>query len=297
MIRVLAVLLLVCCALTSQAQVRERRAALSEMYRVEEFRIFYSRLGSDGLPNLVDANGNGTPDYVERIARELVSARAFYRDQLRLMHPMSSLRYRSQVEFIDVNLLAFPLKPGGSRYGTAYDEVSSVARARDSGRKVRVLFVDISNDLPAVNGTVAHELFHLHQYGYTFFRNDWYTEGTARWAERLVNARSAKPGRLPASQAEVRELFTQAYEAASFWGRLSEQLDPDGRKFIRTFLEELDRADDRVGVGMSGKWKEADQKSSANDIHIWRALRRTLARPAFAPFWDQDLRDLMAIEP
>lgn len=288
MIRVLALVLLVCCALPSQAQVRERRAALSEMYRVEEFRIFFSRLGADGLPNLVDADRNGTPDYVERIARELVSARNFYRDQLRLMHPMSSLRYRSQVDFIDVNLLAFPLKPGGSKYGTAYDEVSSVARGRDAGTKVRVLMIDISNALPAIRGTVAHELFHLHQYGYTYFKNDWYIEGTARWAERLVNAKSAKPGRLPASQAELRELFTQAYETAPFWGRLAGQLDPGGRKFIRTFLEELDRADD--------KWKETDQTSSANDIHIWRALRVTLARPTFAPLWDQDVRDLMAIE-
>jgi hypothetical protein len=289
-------MLLVSVALPSHAEWRERRAALREMHRVDEFRIFYSRSGTNALPNVEDANRNGTPDYVERIARELVSARRVYADQLRLTHPMSRPRYGNQAAFIDVNLLSFPLSPGGPRNGVAYDELSSLARVQDGGKKVRVLVVDIANSLPANNATAAHELFHLYQNGYTFFKNRWYTEGTARWAEQLGKASSGKPGRLPQSPAEMHELFRQSYETAPFWRRLAVQLDPGGRNFIKAFLEELDRMDDAVSAGASGKWQEADQMSSANDIYLWRALRSTLQRPEFLPLWDEDIRRLMAID-
>lgn len=296
MIRFLAFVLLVSVSLPGHAEWRERRAALSEMHRVEEFRIFYSRYGADALPNAEDANRNGTPHYVERIARELVSARDVYGDQLRLVHPMSSPRYRNRVEYIDVNLLSFPLKPGGPKYGVAYDEISSFARVQDAGRKVPVLAIDISNNVPGNNATAAHEVFHLYQNGYTFFKNRWYTEGTARWVERFGKASSGQPGRLPASLTEVSELFPRTYETVSFWRRLVDQLDPGGRHFIKAFLEELDRTDDAVGAGASGKWKDADQMSSANNVHIWRALRNTLNRPEFLARWDDEVRSLMAIE-
>ena len=45
------------------------------------------------------------------------------------------------------------------------------------------LTIDIDRDIGTRNLTPAHELFHAFQNGYTLFKNAWYTEGTARWAE------------------------------------------------------------------------------------------------------------------
>ena len=288
---VLALLLVI--AAPAHAEWRERRAALSEMHTVGEFRIFYSRAGKDALPNVEDANRNGIPDYVDRIARELLAARNNYNDLLRLRHPFNSPRYSNRARFIDVNLLDLPLKPGGFKHGIAYDELSSFDRVQDAGRKVPVLVMDISNELPAKNATPAHELFHLYQYGYTFFKNRWYIEGTARWAERLGKGAGGQADALPRSSTEIRTMFGQTYKTAAFWRRLGSKVDAaDGRSFIRAFLEELDRADDTLRVD----WKEADQRSAANDIHIWRALRSTLDRPEFVYRWDEEVRALMAIE-
>ncbi len=124
------------------------------------------------------------------------------------------------------------------------------------------------------------KVFHLYQYGYTFFKNRWYLEGTARWAGSGSATGSDKPGAWPQSSAEIHELFRQAYETASFWRRLVAQVDPGERTFIKAFLEELDRTDDTLRT--DGKWPEAaNRQGSANDLHIWGALRSTLSRPEF----------------
>jgi hypothetical protein len=290
--------LLIGMAIPCQAEWRERRGALTEMHSMGEFRIFYSLSGQDALPNSADANVNGAPDYVERVASELAAARDLYDRQLQLVHPLKSPRYNDQAEFIDVHLLSFPLTSSGAKHGIAYDELSSFDRARERGRKTKVLVMDLSNDLPARNPTPAHELFHLYQNGYTLFKNRWFTEGTARWAESLDKKASAGAGQLPSSPSEVNDLFRKTYQAASFWTAVVNRMDPagGGRAFIRPFFEQLGRMDDaagaKTGQGVT-KWTEKQQMSPANDAYIWKALQDTLAQSAFRQRRDADIQSLI----
>lgn len=294
----LLLVLLVGIAVPCHAEWRERRGALTEMHSAGEFRIFYSLSGRDALPNSADANGNGAPDYVDRVATELAAAREQYDHQLQLVHPLKSPRYNNQAEFIDVHLLSFPLTSNGAKHGIAYDELSSFERAREPGRKTKVLVMDLSNALPVRNPTPAHELFHLYQNGYTLFKNRWFTEGTARWAESLDKKGSPAAGPLPSSPAEVNDLFQKTYQAASFWTVIVNRMDPTGggRAFIRPLFEELGRMDDvastKTGQG-TAKWTETQQMSPANDAYIWKALQATLAQAAFQQQRDADIQRLM----
>ena len=123
----------------ASAQWKDRRAALGQMHQVGEFRIFYTRSGKDALPNTIDSNRNSVPDYVEDIGKKLASARAMYNDHVRLMHPFNSPRYQGKVEYIDINLLEMPLKPGGPKHGIAYDGISNFDRTQYNGLKVKVM--------------------------------------------------------------------------------------------------------------------------------------------------------------
>lgn len=91
------------------AEWRERRGALREMHQTGEFRIFYSLSGRDALRNIKDSNSNGVPDYVDGIAKKLIVARNLYDHEMHLRHPLRSPRYKNEADFVDVNLLSFPL--------------------------------------------------------------------------------------------------------------------------------------------------------------------------------------------
>lgn len=291
-------LLLLGMSLPCHAEWRERRGALQEMHQAGEFRIFYSLSGRDALRNVKDSDSNGVPDYVERIATDLRVARDLYEHDMHLRHPLRSPRYNNEADFIDVNLLGFPLTSNGPKYGIAYDELSSFDRYRDKARK-KVLVMDISNDLPPGNRTPAHELFHLYQNGYTFFKNRWFTEGTARWAEHINKKDAGRSGCLPRSLSDVQGLFHETYGAAPFWSVVAAGVDPagGGRSFIKAFLEELDRMDDVVGVerGMAAKWSEQEQMSRANDVHIWRAVQSTLEQPPFRARWNEHMQRMIEL--
>lgn len=293
--RLILTALLLMVSTACHADWRGRRADLGEVHRVAEFRIFYSMSGKDALRSSADLNRNGTSDYVERIARELEAASTTFTREFGLMHPLSSPRYAGRAEFIDVNLLGFPLSEGGPQNGIAYDEINVFRRPVDSGRALKVLVIDLSNNIGANNQTVRHELFHLYQNGYTLFKNRWFTEGTARWIEDL--SRKSETGRVPRSIQDVQKLFEQTYDAADFWREVGQRVDGgrDGRVFIRALLEELDRNDASAGL-VPGTASERDQKSEANNKWIWKALHTTLRRPEFRDVQEDDIQRLLKLQ-
>jgi hypothetical protein len=278
------------------------------MHPAGEFRVFYTLAGRDALPDAADTNSNGVPDRIEDIAIQLTTARALYVDVLRLRPPLKSPRYAGRARFIDVHVASLPLEAGAKRQnGQAGDAVVNYRRACDPDGGVTVLTIDIANDLPRTNLTPAHELFHSFQYGYTLFKNSWFLEGTARWAEHALRTGTGRAGALPATPEDVRKLFESSYDAAGFWNGLAPALDPDGRMclpealrnaayvggsprvieddtlngadFMRQLLETLDRADDAVSraEGLDPlDWKESRQKSPANNAPLWAAVIETL---------------------
>ncbi|MFN9913189.1 MAG: hypothetical protein ACK53L_11425, partial [Pirellulaceae bacterium] len=103
-----------------------------------------------------------------------------------------------------------------------YDELQSFQRPGDPAGTLSLCF-DVATQVHAErNLTPAHEVFHLIQNSATYFKNRWYTEGTARWSERglgvggnaLANTSSVWP---PAAD-DLPSLLLSSYEAADrYW--------------------------------------------------------------------------------
>lgn len=295
----------------------DRRASLRVLFQVEEFRVFYDLEGPDQLPTEFrsDADGDGTPDLVQNIALQMVVARELFTEVLGLRHPFAGARYKRRTKYIDINLLKFPLKKGGPKNGVAYDGIVDFERPIDKKRSVKVLAIDLSNRVNVMTATPAHELFHLYQNGYTMFKNRWYTEGTARWAEYAFKRGVGKAGRFPRDHAELQELLGKSYTASGFWNALCVHIDPSGMLiiprrleertyvggvdrvldvdhlhgvgFIKALLRELDKQDavaSRDRGRKSHHWKESAQKDPGNNRYIWNAVKKVLKRdfPSFA---------------
>jgi hypothetical protein len=156
-------------------------------------------------------------------------------------------------------------------------------------------------------------MFHLIQYGVTYFKNAWYSEGMARWSETALGSggigevRYREP--FPLTEADMSKLFEMSYDASvDFWNPLAAMDDSrggipenrvspslkdltysDGTKvlkdlqlngygFMREVLLELGKADD-VAFRELGyeRWAEANQKSKKNSSYIYTATM-TVAR-------------------
>ena len=290
---------------------KKKRIALKECYVEEEFRVFYALEGDSALSasHRRDTDKNGVPDKIQNIARQLVVARRLYVEVFKLRHPFESPRYKDRAKFFDVHVALMPIDPGGGRFGSAGDGIVNYRRPTDPEAGCEVLTIDISKDLPSGNLTPAHELFHQFQNGYSLFKNPWYTEGTARWAEYALRKGVGKAGRLPATDPEKKALWRFKYRASGFWNALAEASDGKGTfhvpkelrearyvgtrqriiedlrlhgvDFMRALLQELDAMDDRVSKeeGLDPlHWREARQRASGNNALIWAAILKACRR-------------------
>lgn len=256
-----------------------RRNALTQVAVYSEFRIFYATSGKDKLPSnrQVDKNNNKVPDFIESIGKRLTNSDRFFKNEVGLNPPLKSNRYRSRAHYIDVNVLDFSHNKKGPKNGIAYDGTPKFNRALTGKRSVNVLTMDLSGKVNLNTNTVEHELFHLYQNGYTYFKNRWFTEGTARWSELVINGRIGKGNKLPETTLAKERLFNKSYDANSFWNQIIIITDKKnlGKNFIKNLLEELDRTDDRAAFsrGIPNKnWKESEQRSSKNNAYIWQAI-------------------------
>ncbi len=284
------------------------RSALMETHADGRIRIHYDTVGDHAVDG-ADRNGNGMPDQVEDVAAQVRAAWLLWIDGLGFPDPFRSPRYEAAA-FLDVHLLS--RETLGSN-GLAYDELQRFNRPGDPPG-TRTLCFDVATSVKAAeNLTPAHELFHIIQNGATFFKNRWYTEGTARWSERALGKGGIGGGlraSWPAKESVLGRLDGMAYEAAAqFWDPLAlsvdkrgeippqrvptelkemryvdgspvlEDLELHGWEVVRDILVELGRADGRAAeerrlVG----WPEAEQKSPLNTPHILRAVEAVLAR-------------------
>ncbi len=264
--------------LTNAGAWQDRRSRLEQVAVYKQFRIFYSLSGKEALPSKhrLDANKNSTPDFIEHIGKRLITADNFFSNDVHLKPPLKSKRYINQAHYIDVNVLNFTLNKKGPKNGIAYDGTPKFNRSLARQRSTKVLVIDLNNSLNLKTNTVEHELFHLYQNGYSYFKNRWYTEGTARWSE-LVSQNKLRMGKpLPRSNLEKQQLFKQSYQASSFWNELIAKTDKsnNGKKFIKLLLEQLAKADDIAARkrGISNKnWPEKQQRSALNNDFIYNA--------------------------
>jgi len=146
-------------------------------YKSGKIRVIYSPNEID----LTDINKNNIPDYVENIAIQ-ANATIDALDYLGFVNPLNSPRYKSKVSYIDIHVVNI------SYNGIAYDK--PYLASFDETKKDKALLIKLNSRLKNFPGNywtvVAHEIFHLYQYGYSPLKPSWYLEGMANWSERLL---------------------------------------------------------------------------------------------------------------
>lgn len=299
----LALLFLLMSATTHADSWKASVEALDQVYAVDNMRLFYTLHGTDALPALAqtDLNKNSVPDYVEKLAEQLKVANNLYSKVLGFEYPLNGSRYRNVVQGIDIHVRQL------NGNGTSGDRIIAFKYVNVSGAPDNVLSMELSNRLNDGNLTPAHELFHAYQNGYTLFKNRWYTEGTARWAEFAFNNGTGPEKVLPGKVSELNTLLLEDYDAKYFWNRLLSLCDTDGGRFslpaklpnqvypinfvkddrlngysfMRFLLEQFQRMDKKAALDRglkSDDWPEQEQKSDANNPYLLCAIKQTITQ-------------------
>lgn len=292
--------LLVCLAAGAHAQ---------QVLHVEKARIHYHTEGQHAV-DAADSNENGIPDQVEDIMTQTLAARMMFVEVLGFPDPLATERFKT-ASFLDIHLRH---KDVLKTNGVAYDELQRFNKPGDPKGTLSICFNVATSVKAPANLTPAHEFFHLIQHGVTFFKNRWFTEGTARWSERALGAGGLGPARIlpawPLPEARMAEVSAMAYEASEhFWNPLAARLDKRGTlpetpaleklramrytdgspvlkdeelagwQFIREVLLELGRVDDEAFRELGyDRWSEENQRSPRNDAFIFRAVMAVAGR-------------------
>lgn len=274
-----------------------------------DFRIFYTLEGKSAIP-AEDHDGSGVPDRVEDVAQQLLAAQRMYCGVLGFTDPLKSQRY-AEATCIQVVLRS------SSGNGTAYNGLGKARKIPEGQPEDRALTIAIGSHVdPIKNVTPAHEYFHLIQYGSTYFKNRWFLEGMARWAEHAISAGDlgqvayAHEGPWPQDERQLEELFQLAYDAEhTLWNPIAMATDPKdalprtdeirelaamrysdgstvladlnlrGVAVMREILVELGKQD-KVAYEALGyeSWGGGNQSSQENNPYIYQAVMNVLRR-------------------
>ncbi|MBX2987550.1 MAG: hypothetical protein KF802_06605 [Bdellovibrionaceae bacterium] len=283
-------------------------ATLLDVAQRDGVRVFYTTNPADAdvLPDLTDADGDGVPDYVENILRQAVHARAAY-NGLGFRDPLNSPRYKAfGVKFIDIHVRAM------ADNGLAYDEAITYDN-NPLMKDVCGVRIDLSNNLASFPGTwsvVAHELFHLYQYGYSMFKQSWFLEGMTAYAERVIRVGGVKgmgTTTLPATQNDL-DTLVYAVPYNALFDRLAYLAEQDqaadmplnpalfagaytdgslifkdrllwGYPLIRKMLENVEEESKKISKEKSWdpvSWAESDQKDAQYQARVMRAIMKAV---------------------
>lgn len=307
---VLCLILLLSAANTIAAE----KPRFPHVHQQGRIRAFYNREGTHAV-DLADTNDNGVPDQVEDIVTQARAAHLLFVEGLGFPDPWKSERYRSAA-FLDIHLID---KGTLGSNGVAYDELQRYRRPADPPGTLCLCFNVATSVKAASNLTPAHEYFHIVQNGASYFKNRWYTEGTARWSEQglgLGGIGKIAPGETwPPDEARLAAIFEMSYPASEhYWNPLALGGDPKGTipeaklgaelrgltyvkgskvlkdlrlngwQFIRDVLVELGRADQLAyrELGYT-QWSEENQRSPKNSRYIHQAVLDVLGRRGTLP--------------
>lgn len=185
--------------------------ASAEIYRQGVFYVIYEAEGSAAV-NKTDANLNGVPDVVEDIATQLNAARELFNGVFNFPDPLTSERF-ANVTSIEIT---FAAKSDMTAPAFAFASVRKNSLHDPNEQSLKIKMSNAVN--PHKSSTPAHEYFHLIQFGATYFRNKWFTEGMAQWSEDAVAKMNYPDGRDVAltleSPAATDKLFRSKYAAS-----------------------------------------------------------------------------------
>lgn len=262
------------------------------------FRVHYTRAGRHAVP-AADLDGDGTPDYVARVADDFDRVLEFY----------SELGYREPVrdgsvpgehggdDRFDVYLLDFPNAGADGQF-----KRDTTCDAQPCGG-----YMILENDFKnkgygtvelAIRLVSSHELFHAVQLAYSIDVSGWLSEGTAVWASEAFDPeagdveRQAKPyferpeSSLAEDPAGVDPII---YSGGVFFQLLEERA---GRDVMRRMFEILADSGDAWPLALDAALKEdgsslAEQYSSFVEWNLFTGERadpeRAYARGAELP--------------
>ncbi|CAK8716658.1 Peptidase MA-like domain-containing protein [Candidatus Electrothrix laxa] len=291
---------------------------LPQMHQSGKFRVIYYTEGKHAI-SPEDKNRNRIPDQAEDALTQTMAAYYLFVETLGFPDPFQS-QYFLDAEFLDVVMCSqgATVAEGGldGKKGLAFDQPQSFHVPSDLDDTLSISFRVASSVNAASDQTPARELFHLIQYGETFFKNSWFTEGTARWAEYGLSKEDPDESSVPdlavwpLSNEQTTALFAMDKQAAkTFWTPLAAKMNNNGVipftpalykimplvytndkpvfgsmrfpgwMFIRDVLIELGRMDNIAFRELGyGEWTEENQSSSKNNKYIMEAVNTVVTR-------------------
>ncbi len=143
-------------------------------------------------PNLADGNGNGIPDFVDRVLRVAEHVHGVENDKLGWREPKSDGHRGGGNGKTDVYLAQI----GGELFGYAAPDRGQADKEHQIPRHLHGYLV-LDNDYSAfefphtkpindLEVTFAHEYNHILQFAYDAYQDPWFAESTATWMEDQV---------------------------------------------------------------------------------------------------------------
>jgi hypothetical protein len=154
------------------------------------FCVHWVEVGLDA-PDLTDRNGDGVPDFVERVQRVAERVHNVENEKLGWREPKSDGRRGGKRGKTDVYLSQI----GGELFGYAAPDRGQAQKGKIPRRLHGYLVLD--NDYSAfefpgtkpledLQVTFAHEYNHILQFGYDAYQDPWFAEASATWMEDQV---------------------------------------------------------------------------------------------------------------
>ena len=181
--------------------------------------VIYEETGSDAPTDKTDINSNGVPDMVEDIATQLNATRELFKDVFKFPDPLESERYKN-VTSIEVDIVSKEIL-GDKRNGNSARRIRKNSKHNPNEQAIHFRVANTVD--PRERQTATHEYFHLVQYGATYFRNDWFKEGMARWSQDAIMQKKKYPegkniSAMLKNKSAEKEIFKGSYNMAEhFW--------------------------------------------------------------------------------
>jgi hypothetical protein len=155
------------------------------------FCVHWVAVGLDA-PNPTDRNGNGIPDFVERVQTVAEHVYSVENGKLGWRPPKSDGTEGGRRGKTDIYLVQI----GGALFGYAAPDRGQVSRGHTVRRRLHGYLVLDNNyarsefpgttQLSDLEVTLAHEYNHILQFGYDAYQDPWFAESTAVWMEDQV---------------------------------------------------------------------------------------------------------------
>lgn len=155
------------------------------------FCVHWVAVGLDA-PNLTDSDGDGIPDYVERVMRVAEHVHEVENEKLGWREPKSDGGRGGGHSKTDIYLSQI----GGELFGYAAPDAGQATKTHRLPRRLHGYLV-LDNDyspfefphtsqLHDLEVTLAHEYNHILQFNYDAFQDPWFAEASAVWMEDQV---------------------------------------------------------------------------------------------------------------